>query len=79
MLVSTHQTTRLHNHDEYNINFPIWMYINIYMPAACFSMRRVHCTAVLTDVTLVGPGIDIDKLWKTVYVAVHFDRNMLET
>ena len=79
MLVSTHQTTRLHNRDEYNMNFPIWMCINIYMPAGCFSMRRVHCTTVLTDVTLVGPETGVDKLLKTVYVAIHFVRNTLET
>jgi len=59
MLVSTHQTTRLHGNDEYNMNFPIWMCINIYMQAGCFSMRRVHCTTILTDVTLVGPGLTL--------------------
>jgi len=56
MLVSTH------NPVVYNMSFNISVCINIYMPAGCFSMRRVHCTTVLTDVTLVGPGIDVDKL-----------------
>ena len=56
MLVSTR------NLDVYNMNFPISVCINIYMSAGCFSVTRVHCTTVLTDVTLVGPGIDVDKL-----------------
>lgn len=41
-------------------------------------MRHAHCTAVLTDVTLEGTGIDIDKLKKTFYVTIHFDRNSLK-
>jgi hypothetical protein len=55
------------------------VYSFLLCSAGLLKVGHVQYATVLTDVTLVGTWVDVDKLKKTFYAAIHFDRNTLKT